>query len=454
MSVTDADARHENLSRNELAKSRLASIKSVTEKYRAEFSWRNLVRKTLLLLALLVFLSLIIWGVNRLFRWFYSLIDIRIAPRLKGKKIGTAVLSNADNTSKLLIQIARWSKVIILIAVVYVSLPLIIYLIPSSKALTDTLLNYTLTPLLNFFKSFLNYIPNLFTIAIIIVLFQLFVRLFKFIAEEIHKGSIEINGFYPDWALPTFSIIRFVLYAFMFIIIFPYLPGSSSPVFQGVSVFLGLLVSLGSAGSISNIIAGIVITYMRSFDVADFIRVGEVQGTVVEKSMLVTRIRTIKNEEITIPNVTLMSGNVMNFSKLAREYKLIIHTSVTIGYDAPWREVHQTLLTAAKKTIAIQKDPAPFVLQRALNDFYVEYEINGYIHEPTAMAQIYSELHSNIQDSFNEAGLEIMSSHYSSIRDGNKITIPENYLPKDYEKPGFKIEEAKNPKPSTYSQGS
>jgi small-conductance mechanosensitive channel len=234
---------------------------------------------------------------------------------------------------------AQWIKVIviviIIIIVIYVSLPLIIYLIPSSKHFTDKLLDYTLTPLTHFIQNFINYIPNLFTNAVIVLRFTLLIRLFRFPAEEIGRSPIIISGFYGDWAMPTFNIIRFVLYAFMFIIIFPYLPGSSSSVFRGVSVFLGLPVSLGSAGSISNIIAGIVITYMRSFDLGDRIRIGDVEGDVVEKSMLVTRIRTIKNEEISVPNNTLMNGNVINFSRMARDNKLIIYTSVTIGYDAP-----------------------------------------------------------------------------------------------------------------------
>jgi hypothetical protein len=321
MSVTDADAQHENMNRRELAEIRMAQIKNATILYKEEFSWSTIIKKVLLLFALLAFITLLIFGVNRLFRWFYELIRLKVSPLLQGMKLGKARFTDVEKTSALLISIVKWIKLLVILIVIYVSLPLIIYLIPSSKSFTDKLLEYTLDPLIHFFKKFLDFIPNLFTIAIIVIIFNLFIRLFKFLSDEITRGAIEISGFYKDWALPTFSILRFILYAFMFIVIFPYLPGSSSPIFQGVSVFLGLLVSLGSAGSISNIIAGIVITYMRSFDLGDRVRVGDVEGDVVEKSMLVTRIRTIKNEEITVPNGTLMSGNVMNFSKMARESK-------------------------------------------------------------------------------------------------------------------------------------
>jgi len=443
LTVTDADAKRENMSQLDLAQKRLEEIQAATTDYHEEFSFRSLIKRMLLLALLLAVITALVYGVNRLFRFVYSFIEHRLSQKISGIKIGKATLSSSQQLTALIVRAAKWLKVILILLVVYLSLPAIIFLVPASKGITDTLLDYTLTPLKHFLNGFIDFIPNLFTIAIVVILFTVFIRIFKVIAEQIKEGTIVIPGFYPDWAMSTFSIVRFLLYAFMLVVIFPYLPGSSTPIFQGVSVFLGLLVSLGSAGSISNIISGIVITYMRSFQLGDRIRVGDVEGDVIEKSMLVTRIKTVKEEEVTIPNSTMMSGNVKNYSKLARERGLIIYTSVTIGYDAPWRDVHQALLNAANKTETILKEPKPFVLQMALNDFYVEYQINGYIHDAQKMMDIYSELRQNIQDSFNEAGIEIMSSHYTNIRDGNKTTIPENYLPKDYLKPGFKIEREK-----------
>jgi small-conductance mechanosensitive channel len=213
----------------------------------------------------------------------------------------------------------------------------------------------------------------------------------------------------------------------MFVVIFPYLPGSSSPVFQGVSVFLGILISLGSSSAISNAVAGLVITYMRPFRIGDRIRIGEVTGDVIEKSLLVTRVKTIKNEEITIPNSQVLTSHTVNYSMANDNEGLIIHTTVTIGYDAPWRQVHELLISAAMKTGGISREPAPFVFQTALNDFYVAYQINAYTKEPSRMAVILSDLHKNIQDAFNDAGVEIMSPHYRSVRDGNTTAIPPEY---------------------------
>jgi small-conductance mechanosensitive channel len=188
--------------------------------------------------------------------------------------------------------------------------------------------------------------------------------------------------------------------------------------------------SFGSSSAISNAVAGIVITYMRPFKIGDRIRVGEYSGDVIEKSILMTRIRTIKNEEITIPNSTILSGQTINFTTFAKDSGLVLHTSVTIGYDVPWRDLQAALLTAADRTPMVLKEPKPFVLQTSLDDFYVSYQLNVYTQEASKQLQIYSELHANILDTCNETGIEIMSPHYRAERDGNTTTIPKEYLEK------------------------
>jgi small-conductance mechanosensitive channel len=216
-------------------------------------------------------------------------------------------------------------------------------------------------------------------------------------------------------------------------LIFPYLPGSGSPAFQGVSVFVGILFSLGSSNAIANMVAGMVITYMRPFKIGDRVKIGEITGDVVEKTALVTRIRTVKNEDVTVPNSTVLLTSTINYSANTRANStgLIVHTTITIGYDAPWKDVHNALVAAALRTTLVLHEPMPFVLQTSLNDFYVSYQINCYTKEANRQAMIYSDLHRNIQDCFNEAGIEIMSPHYMHQRKGNKSTIPANYLPGD-----------------------
>jgi small-conductance mechanosensitive channel len=264
-------------------------------------------------------------------------------------------------------------------------------------------------------------------------------RLIRLVFVQIRKGEVRIPGFYPDWAEPTDKLLRLLVLTLALIVAFPYLPGAKSPAFQGISIFVGVLLSLGSSSAVANAIAGIILTYMRSFLIGDWVQIGDTMGEVVEKNMLITRLLTPKAEIITIPNATVMSGSVKNYSTQAKKSGVIFYTTVSIGFDVPWRTVHQLLINAALETEHVLGRPAPFVLQRSLDDFYVTYELNAYTDSPREVLNIYSDLHRNIQDKFNEAGVEICSPHYSALRDGNGIAIPEQYVAPDYKAPGFRL---------------
>jgi len=327
---------------------------------------------------------------------------------------------------------------------VYLALPVVFGLFPQSQQLAQTLFQYILDPLKRIGYGLWDFLPNLMTIIVISLVARYALMGISYLKEEIKLGHLKINGFYPDWATPTFQIARVLLIAFTFVVIFPYLPGSDSPVFQGVSVFLGFLFTFGSAGSLSNIVAGIVLTYMRLFHLGDRVRIGDTVGDVVEKNMLVTRIKTIKNELISIPNASVMNSHTINYSAEAKDKGLILHSTVTIGYDVPWREVHQALIHAANKTSLILDQPAPFVLQTSLDDFYIAYQINGYTQHPNQQASIYSELHQNIQDSCIEAGIEILSPHYRALRDGNDLAMPNDAKPNNHSTPSFRVSVQRN----------
>jgi len=302
-----------------------------------------------------------------------------------------------------------------------------------------TLFGYIINPLWNVVTAFVAFLPNLFFILVIAYVTRYVIKFIKLIFDEIGKGTLALPGFYREWAEPTYKIVRFLILAFAGIVIFPYLPGSDSAIFQGVSVFLGILFSLGSTSAIANVVAGVVLTYMRPFKIGDRVKIADTIGDVREKTLLVTRVQTIKNVDISIPNAMVLGSHIINFSSSAKDPGLILHTSVTIGYDAPWKTVHGLLIAAAEATPGILKEPKPFVLQTSLDDFYVSYELNAYTDQPNIMARTYSDLHQNIQNKFNEGGVEIMSPHYSAVRDGNQVTIPENYLPKSYQAPAFRI---------------
>lgn len=350
--------------------------------------------------------------------------------KIRSAKIKSVELLSAERTVEFLTVMTRVFRFIIHIILFYIYITIIFSLFKFTQTWADKLFGYILTPLSSVLNSFVNFLPNLFFIIVLLFVFRYIIRFVKLIFIEIHKKRVVFPSFPHDWAMPTFKIIRFLIIILAVIVIFPYLPGSDSPFFQGISIFVGVLFSLGSTSAVSNIVAGVLLTYMRPFKEGEKVKIADTMGDVIEKTLLVTRIRTNKNTDITIPNAMVLGSHIVNFSSSAKDKGLILHTTVTIGYDVPWRKVHDLLLAAANETKLILKEPKPFVEQTRLDDFSVAYEINAYTHDSGSMGGIYSELHSKIQDKFNEAGVEIMSPHYSSLRDGNQTTIPQDYLPK------------------------
>jgi small-conductance mechanosensitive channel len=277
--------------------------------------------------------------------------------------------------------------------------------------------------------AFIDYIPDLITVIVIGAFSYGFLKLIRLVFEGVARQRIKIPGFYPEWSRTSYGLLRILIIALTLVIIFPYLPGSDSPAFQGVSIFFGVLLSLGSTSAVANLVAGIVITYTRAFRKGDWISVSGAEGKVVERTAFVTRIRTAKNVEISVPNASVMSDNVINFSTQARNTGIALHTGVTIGYDVPWPRVQELLLAAAHKTEYIEDEPAPFVLQTALDDNYVAYELNAFTKNAGHRPTIYSDLHANILDSFHGAGVEITSPHYRAMRDGNEPAMAEVIVP-------------------------
>lgn len=349
------------------------------------------------------------------------------------------VLLSARDVSQLIFTAVRVLQFLVIALAVTIYVQILFSLIPWTKPWAKIAFDYVVQTTLTILSAIINYLPNLVVIVILLAFAGYLVKFTRLVFQGIEKGRIKIPGFYPEWARITFNLVRILLIAFTVVVVFPYLPGSDSPAFQGVSIFLGVLFSLGSTAAIANMVAGIVLTYMRAFQIGDRVKIADTLGDVVEKNLLVTRLRTPKNVNITIPNSLVLANQIVNFSALEEKEGLVLHTSVTIGYDVPWRKVHELLIAAASETECVESEPAPFVLQTSLDDFYVSYELNAYTTQSLLMPRIYSELHQNIQDKFFEGGVEIMSPHYSAIRDGNAASIPEDYLPKDYNPPPFRV---------------
>ena len=446
LSVTNLDELWLNKDGKQLANDYIAKIKNEIASEKKANSLSNWIKRIGLVALIILGLVLLVYLIKFLFRRLTRVLISNKEKYLKGLTIRKITILKPEQVQKVVLRATNILRIVVIVFTIYLSLPLLFSVFPETKAWTATLLRWVLSPAKSALNGIIKFLPNLFTIMVIYFIFRYAIKAMKYFVDEIEKGNIHVSGFHSDWAHPTFNIIKFLLYAFMVVLIFPYLPGSGSTAFQGVSVFIGVLFSLGSSSAIANMVAGLVITYMRPFKIGDRIQIGDITGDVIEKTMLVTRIRTIKNEDITVPNSKVLSSHTVNYSSNTRpeDNGLIVHTTVTIGYDVPWKEMHKALINAALRTEFLLKEPQPFVLQTSLDDFYVSYQVNAYTREANKQADIYSYLHQNIQDCCNEAGIEILSPHYSQLRDGNMTTIPSGYLNKDYKPPVFNIKNVKD----------
>ncbi len=422
-SISDMDAQWEGRSKLEIAKDYQQRIKDAIIKERRDKSFSVMLTRIGLVLLITSLIGLLIYGIGRLYRYAERLIIAQKNKLIKDVTIKDYTLFSSHQGLRLVLSALDIIKWVLIILLLFLTLPLVFSVFPFTHSWAERLFAIVWAPFKSLFISIWNYFPDLITILIICFVMKYFIRMVKYIFREIDNGKLKINGFHRDWAMPTFSIVKFLLYAFTLILIFPLLPGSKSDIFRGVSVFVGILFSLGSSSAIANMVAGLVITYMRPFVLGDKIKTGNVTGVVIEKTLLVTRLRTILNEEITIPNSAILTGNTTNYSTFS-ETGIVLHVSVGVGYDVPWKKVHDSLLEAASKVEFVLKTPSPFVLQTSLDDFYASYMLCVYVADPNKEGVILSLLNQHIQDVLAAKNIEITSPHYVANRDGNSSTIP------------------------------
>ena len=357
-----------------------------------------------------------------------------ILPRLQ-----QAQLLSADRLAFWLIRLVRVMRAVLILVALTAWTEVCLESLPWTRPYARLIVAWLEAPLSFIFNSFLDFLPNAFYLLVVSAFTYAGLRVLHGVIRQVERGWVRLPGFEPEWAEPTYKLLRVIIIALGVVAAFPYIPGSSSPAFQGISIFLGFFVTVASSSAISNMIAGVILTYTGAFRIGERVQIADTVGDVVRKSLLTTEVRTIKNVKVAIPNSLVLGGAIKNFSAMAQREGLILHTSVTIGYDAPWRQVHELLLSAALASDGIVKEPAPFVLQTALNDFHVGYELNAYTRDAHDMAAIYSRLHQNIQDAFGKAGVEIMSPAYHALRDGNRSTIGDANLGATYEAPAFRV---------------
>jgi small-conductance mechanosensitive channel len=445
MSVTDADALPLGRTRRQVVADALVKLDWLRADVVKARSARSLIMSTVWSGVAILLALAAVWAVRYALARAQDALARLASTKVSMLRIGALRLFSPQHVLPIIAKFVRGLKWLLIVTIALIAADFVLNQIPWTQGIAAHTTRVALNALRWTVTGVVSFLPNILYIAVIVVVTRFLLRILRFIVEQLGRAE---NKFPLEWVRPTYLIVRFVVIALALVVMMPYLPGSNSKAFQGVSVFVGVLVSLGSTAAIANMVSGLVLIYMRALAPGDRVKVADTVGDVITCDLLAMKVRTIKNVDVFVPNSLILSNHIINFSRQAREGRLILPTTVTIGYDADWRRIHELLIAAGKATPEVAAEPQPFVLQTALNDFYVSYELNVYTRNAQAMPQIYSDLHARIHDAFNEAGVEIMSPHYASVRDGNRATVPDQYLPKDYRRPSFGLSWLR-PKPAS-----
>jgi len=429
LAVLDADAQLESVDRKVLANTIVHSIQEAITFYRQERSREALIAKAARAIIastiLAVFFALVLWLSRRLL----AALESRYRKRVHSVGIQSFQLVRAEQIWDALQRLVSGARVIVFLIISFIYLQYVLTLLPWTRGGANRLLGYILDPLSVMGRGIANEIPNMFFLAILFFITRYLLKLVHLFFAAVGRGEVTLSGFDPEWAESTYKLVRVVAVVFTLVVAYPYIPGSGSEAFKGISIFVGIIFSLGSSSAIANLIAGYMMTYRRAFRVGDRVKIGETMGDVIETRLQVTHLKTIKNEEVIIPNSTILNNEVVNYSSLARREGLILHATVDIGYGTPWRQVEAMLLMAAQRTSGlIKREPSPFILQQALGGFAVTYELNVYCDNAQSMGATYTALRRNILDVFNEYGVQIMTPYYEGDPEKPKLVRKEDWF--------------------------
>jgi small-conductance mechanosensitive channel len=420
----------------EVTRQAVRNLTQALEEVREAGRGEVLLRAIGLTVAATVILLLALALIRRIHRWLAAHLAEVVGPRLKALAIGgfTQHIEGIILFIRGVIGILAWALAVISL---YLWIAFSFKQFPYSRPWGEQLHSYMTDGIKTILLTVAGLIPGLVIVAVIFLITRFLSRIARLFFDAVESGRVSVPGLYAETAQPTRRIITVILWLFAVVMMYPYLPGSDSDAFKGVSVFVGLLLSIGSAGTVNQAVSGLMLMYSRALRVGDYVQIGETEGTVVALGMFSTRIRTPKGEIVSFPNAVIVGTTTKNYSRAEETGGVILTTTVTIGYNAPWRQVHALLIEAARRTEGLTADPPPRVLQRSLSDFYVEYMLGARIEKPQTRIAVLDALHRNIQDVFNEYGVQIMSPHYVADPD-ETVWVPKE---KWYEAPAKKDED-------------
>lgn len=435
VAVLDADAALEQMDRRSLAVIELRLVREAIARYReARAPGKALRGAQVSAVATLAFIAVI-----ALFTWLARRVATLAAaswmPRVQAIRLPGMHVLTGPHLWNSLAAAARGLRLLVLALLTYIYVEFTLQQFAATRPLGERLAEYLLDPLRRMGRGLVDELPSLLFLLVLYLVIRFVLRMLRLYFATLESGAVRLHGFESHWSTPTYRLVRIGVVAFALVVAYPYIPGSESEAFKGLSIFAGILLSIGSSAFIANYVAGYSLIYRKLFAIGDRVRIGEVTGEVVETRVQVTRIRTPKNEEVILPNSMILQSVVTNYSTHARERGLILHTTVGIGYEVPWRQVEGMLLTAAERTGGVLEDPPPFVRQRGLADFAVNYELNVYVASADDMIGQYDKLHASIQDVFNEYGVQIMTPAYEADPPEPKIVPRERWHDKPSRRP-------------------
>ncbi|MEW5738808.1 MAG: mechanosensitive ion channel domain-containing protein [Myxococcota bacterium] len=428
MMVLAADAALEGVRHPVLAEVLRRKIEATVIQWRADRTREKLLEGAGFAAGVLVALALLLFLLRLLFKRIDTRLDATLKARVKDLSIQSFQFLRAETIWRALRWLMGTLHLALAVAAMLVAGELMLVRFPWTRGAATGLAELVLGPLRTLGGKALAAIPGLVFIAIVIYLSRSVLRALNLFFTAIEHGNVTFKSFAPEWANPTYRLVRLGLIGLTLVIIYPYIPGSDSEAFKGLSLMVGVLLSLGGSSYVSNMIAGYTMTFRRAFKVGDRIRVGEIAGVVSETRLQVTHVRTMKNEEVVVPNSEILGSAVTNFSSLSKTKALLLHTTVGIGYETPWRQVEAMLLLAAKRASTPEHAAGAFVMIKALGDFAVTYELNVPFDDALAMDRQYSELHRQVLDVFNEYGVQIMTPAYEGDPPEPKVVPKANWF--------------------------
>ncbi len=428
MVVQDADGRLESVDRKVLALAIAQAIRTAVADHRQARSrpalLHSAVRTGVATVIAAAVCALVIWLSTRA----RAALERRYGPRIRAVGVQSFRIVRGEQIWEALQRLLGVVRAIVLLSIGFIYLEYVLGLFPWTRGTSRRLLAHVLDPLVVMGRGLIAGIPDILFLAVLVVLTRYGLKALHIVLTAVGRGELTLRGFEREWAEPTYKLLRVGVIVLALVVAYPYIPGSGTDAFKGLSIFLGVLLSLGSSAAIANLIAGYTMTYRRAFRVGDRVQIGDTMGDVTEMRLQVTHLRTVKQEEVIVPNSTILNSAVVNYSSLARRGGLILHTKVGIGYETPWRQVEAMLLQAAERTPGLMQEPPPFIRQQALGDFAVTYELNVYTDNAQAMGEIYTGLHRNILDVFNEYGVQIMTPAYEGDPELPKVVAKDQWF--------------------------